>query len=297
MLPDLESLRCFAAAAEHRNFRRAAQAVALSPPAFGDRIRRLEASVAHRLFERSTRRVALTEAGARLLPRARKILEEAAGLSALAGSDGAAAPFELTVGTRFELGLSWLVPSLERLSRRRPERTIHLSFGDSPDLISRVRGERIDAAITSARLTQADLRFAPLHEERYVFVARREILVRQPLERAEQAAAHTLLDVDRDLPLFRYFLDAVPRAERWAFGRVRFLGAIAAIRARVLDGAGVAVLPAYFVREDLMRKRLVPVLTGTRLPADRFRLVWRRGHAAEAALLDLAAELRHIPLR
>ena len=297
MLPDLESLRCFVAAAEHRNFRRAAHAVALSPPAFGDRIRRLEDFVSGRLFERSTRRVALTVAGTRLLPEARRLLEEAARLAGIASAGAAAPSFELTLGTRFELGLSWLVPSLPGLERSRPERTLHVSFGDSPDLLSRVRGERIDAAITSARLSSAELKFAPLHEERYVFVARRDLLRRKPLTRAEDAAVHTLIDVDRELPLFRYFLDAAPRAERWAFGRVLHMGGIGAIRARVLDGAGVAVLPAYFVRDDLAKKRLVPVLPRVRLPSDHFRLVWRRGHAHEAELVELAGELRGLALR
>ena len=78
MLPDLESLRCFHAAAQHLNFRIAARTVGLSPAAFGDRIKRLEQTYDTRLFERTTRRVALTPAGERLWPQARRCLDEAA---------------------------------------------------------------------------------------------------------------------------------------------------------------------------------------------------------------------------
>lgn len=53
---DLESLRCFAAAAATLNFRAAARRVALSPGAFSDRLRRLEEELGVPLFVRTTRR-------------------------------------------------------------------------------------------------------------------------------------------------------------------------------------------------------------------------------------------------
>src|SRR3982751_1647329 len=112
MLPDLESLRCFDAAATHLSFRVAARAVALSPAAFGERIKRLEDQLAAPLFARTTRRVALTPAGHRLVAQARRVLDEANKCRRVALDDAAAVPFELTIGTRFELGLSWLVPAL-----------------------------------------------------------------------------------------------------------------------------------------------------------------------------------------
>jgi hypothetical protein len=59
---DLESLRCFVHAAAELSFRVAAKACALSPAAFGDRIRRLEEDLGAPLFERTTRKVTLTAA-------------------------------------------------------------------------------------------------------------------------------------------------------------------------------------------------------------------------------------------
>ena len=63
------------------------------------------------LFERSTRRVALTPAGRRLLPLAVQCLESARTAASAVRAD--TDEVELSVGTRFELGLSWLVPSLD----------------------------------------------------------------------------------------------------------------------------------------------------------------------------------------
>src|SRR5262245_32409633 len=121
MLPELESLHCFVRAATSPSFRVAAKSVALSPAAFGDRIRRLEEGLGARLFQRTTRRVGLTAEGARLLPQARRCLEEAERCHAVVGSEGGP-PFDIVIGTRFELGMSWLVPALGQLERARPVR-------------------------------------------------------------------------------------------------------------------------------------------------------------------------------
>lgn len=296
MLPDLESLRCFEAAATHRSFRVAARAVALSPAAFSERIQRLEETLGVPLFTRTTRRVALTPAGARLLPQARRALDEARRCLEVAG-DGAPVPYDLTVGTRYELGLSWLVPALAMLGRKRPERTLHLYFSDGPILTQQVLQGSIDAAVTSTRLAVPNLEIATLHAEEYVFVGAARLLRRTPLGQVRDAAEHTLIDTTSDLPLFRYFQDACPRNEWWRFGHVQHLGTIAAIRARVCEGAGVAVLPRYFVDDDLRRGRLVLLMPQVRLASDVFRLIWRTGHPREDALRTLAEDLRAVPLQ
>ena len=297
MLPDLESLRCFDAAATHLNFRIAAQAVALSPAAFGDRIKRLEQQLDATLFARTTRRVALTQAGHRLLPQARRVLDEAARCGRIVQERDIAVPFALTVGTRFELGLSWLTHALPQLQAHRPERTLHLVFGDSPELVARMRNGLIDCVVTSARLTSGELSYEPLHDEHYVFVASARLIRRRPLSRASHAADHVLIDASADLPLFRYFLDAMRTHDVWGFARTEYLGTIAAIRMRVLQGAGVAVLPRYFVERDLRSGRLVRLMPSVALQPDAFRFVWRTGHPREQALRELATELTKIPIR
>jgi len=146
-------------------------------------------------------------------------------------------------------------------------------------------------------LTTPGLSFARLHEEQYVLVAAASLMKANQFAVPSDASRHTLLDLHTDLPLFRYFLDARSAREIWQFGAIQHLGAIAAVRARVLEGAGVAVLPRYFVRADLERKRLVRLIGKTSLPSDWFRLVWRTGHPREAELRRIAAELCELPLR
>jgi DNA-binding transcriptional LysR family regulator len=75
---DLELLRSFVAVAEELSFVRAARRLHIAQPPLSMRIRRLEAFVGARLLDRSRQHVAVTEAGAHLLERARHLLAEAA---------------------------------------------------------------------------------------------------------------------------------------------------------------------------------------------------------------------------
>jgi DNA-binding transcriptional LysR family regulator len=181
---------------------------------------------------------------------------------------------------------------LTPLQRTRPERTIHLYNGDGPDQLLRLERGDLDAIVASIRLSSPKLSYAALHPEEYVFVSQSKCL-----RRRDDAKNLTLLDVSRDLPLFRYLMDAQPDAEPWPFARVEQLGGIGNIRRRLFDGDGrVAVLPLYFVQKDLAARRLVRLLPRVAVRTDSFRLVWRTGHPRTADLLALAEELRRHPL-
>jgi DNA-binding transcriptional LysR family regulator len=295
-LPDLESLRCFVQAVTFSSFRTASRKVALSPAAFGARIRRLEDQLGTRLFVRSTRRVALTPAGAQLLPKARRCLDEAERCSR-AFESSEPIPFDLRLGTRFEVGMQWLVPALGALERTRPERRLHVYFGDTAWLLQALLRDEVHCMISSARISSPNLVFARLQQEEYVLVGERRLVTEIPLLGPKDARRHVLLDLHADLPLFRYFLDARSPKEDWVFDRVQYLGGIAAVRARVLERAGIGVLPLFFVRRDLASGKLKRLMPKTKLPRDWLRMVWRQGQMYEAHLRELASELSERPLR
>ena len=293
----LDSLRCFTQAARLLNFRAAARAVALSPAAFGQRIRQLEDDMGVRLFNRTTRSIAPTEAGMNLLPYAEKALAAVAECRRASAGELDPSPIEIVLGTRHELGLSWLLPLIGRLERRRSGLVLHLYFGSGPDLLMSVRRLAIDCAVTSTRLTDPKLDGIPLHEERYAFVAHPRLLHGRPLHRAQDAKRHTLLDATPELPLFRYLRDAPGGFDSVQFGHVLRLGTISAIRHRVLRAAGVAVLPEYFVAPDLRARRLVRVMPGVRPHSDFFRLVFRADDPRRSVYVRLAETMKAHPLR
>lgn len=295
-LPALDSLRCFVAAAERLNFRAAARTVALTPAALSQRIRQLEEQLGAPLFRRTTRSVQLTQAGLALLPRARACLAEAAACQQAVRGE-ALPPAELTLGTRFELGMSWIVPMLPRVAAALPQVSLHLYFGSGPEIVERLRAGLVDCAVTSSEIRDVRLAEARLHAERYAFVAAPKLLRRTPLAAAEDAARHVLLDVDAGLPLLRYFSEAAGAPALPRFSRYRWLGLGAAVKAMVLAGEGVAVLPVYMIEEDLKRGRLRRVLPQVALRSDYFRLVSRADDPRAGILAALAAVLAGEPIR
>jgi LysR family transcriptional regulator, glycine cleavage system transcriptional activator len=294
--PSLDNLRCFIAAARLLRFTKAARSVALTPAAFGQRIKQLEDQLGVPLFTRTTRSVALTEAGLALLPHAEQCLAMAAlGVRAARGEIGPP-PTDIVLGTRHELGLSWIVPQLDALTKERPWLNLHLAFGSAPDLHRHVRTLEIDCAVTSARIADPKLEGIRLHREDYVLVGAATLLTELPLRRPEHAARHVLLDISADLPLFRYWRDAAGAVEGVRFGRHTYLGTVAAIRRRVLDGAGVAVLPLYVVQHDLAVHTLRRVFPKVVLGHDHFRLVFRADDPRRVLFESLAASLARTPL-
>jgi DNA-binding transcriptional LysR family regulator len=292
----LENLRCFLAAARAANFRRAAHEVALTPTAFGQRIKQLEEQVGAQLFARTTRSVTLTERGLALVPRAERCLSAADECSTVARGPTEHPPTDLTLGTRQELGMSWILPQRRRLMRERPWLNLHLYYSSGPDLLLRVRTLDIDCAVTSTSFSDPKLDSFQLHREDYVLVAAPKLLRRVPLRRPEDAQRHTLIDASPDMPLFRYWRDAPGGGGALRFARGSWLGAIAAIRHQVVEGAGVAVLPEYFVRRDLASHKLVRVLPRVTLLHDYFRFVFRAADPRRALFESLASAVREVPL-
>lgn len=291
-LPPIDSLRCFVAAAEHLNFRRAASEVGLTPAALSQRIKQLEDQLGCVLFERSSRHVSMTPAGQALLERARPAL---AALRACAEL-GSVAPTQtrFVVGTRFELGISWLVPSLVALRSARPQWHVDLLFGSGSEVLARLEQGQADAIITSAPVAHTDWHAEVLHPEVYVMLAAPELLARVPFEQPEDSAAHVLLDIDGSLPLLRYAASVCPGL---AFADLWRCGTGAAVHELACAGLGVAVLPLHMVADDLARGRLRRVLPDVELLTDSFRLIYRRSSPLAATLGQLAAWLREQPLR
>lgn len=295
-LPSLDNLRCFLEAARARNFRHAARAVALTPTAFGQRIKQLEEQVAAPLFARTTRSVTLTEAGLALVPRAERCIAAAQECGRVAREPTEHPPTDVTLGTRQELGMSWILPQRRKLMRERPWLDLHLYFSSGPDLLLRVRTLDIDCAITSTAYSDPKLDSFQLHRESYVLVAAARLLRHTPLRKPADAERHTLIDASPDMPLFRYWRDAPRGSHVLRFGRGSWLGAIEAIRHQVVEGEGVAVLPAYFVRHELASGALERVFPRVALAHDYFRFVFRAADPRRAIFESMAREIRLLPL-
>jgi LysR family transcriptional regulator, glycine cleavage system transcriptional activator len=296
MLPPLDSLKCFVEAARLLNFRAAARVVALTPAALGQRIKQLEDIVGRPLFTRTSRKVVLTEAGLAFVPYAREALNAAERCLQAGRGELGPAPQEIVLGTRHELGMSWVVPMLPKLRAAHPGVTFHIYFGSGNDLVARVRALDVHCAIGSMRVSDSLIATVPVHAERYVLVASPKLLKRQPVRSAADVRGHTLFDANLALPLYSYLREA-PGGAEVVPGKTIAMGTIAAVRELVLWGDGIAVLPEYLVAPDLKAKRLSRVLPKQPLQQDWFRLYFRDDDPRRALFESIANIMRGEPLK
>lgn len=292
-LPDLESLRCFIAAAQTDSFRKAAKLVHLSPSAFTERIQKLERQIDAPLFIRSTRKISLSKEGMRLMDYAKTLLEEAERFHQRATKEQT--QITLTMGTRYELGLSYLLPFLEQQKKQSPHQELHLFFGDAPSLTEALLSSHIDMAFSSMRLDHPQIQSQTTHIEEYSLIASPHLSAQ--IQTLEDASKYPLIDISASFPLFRYFAEPHNLHPKQLFSKYQFLGTISAILYWLQHQEGVAVLPSYFIQDALKEKSVSVILPEYKLHHDYFRIFWRRAHWAESTILSIVQELKQHPLR
>ena len=151
---ELGDLAAFLAVAEERSFTRAAARLGTSQSALSHTVRRLEARLGLRLLTRTTRSVAHTEAGERLLETLRPALDEIdARLAALSElRDKPAGTIRITTGQHAAETILW--PALLRLLPHYPDVRVELSVDQA---LTDIVAERYDAGVRLGEQVARDM--------------------------------------------------------------------------------------------------------------------------------------------
>ncbi len=146
---ELRQLRYLVALADERHFTRAAEREHVAQPALSQQIRRLEEETGLALVERTTRQVTITDAGAMLVARARRILAELdAAHTELLGLRGIQTG-KVTVGTLHTMGPVDVSLALAIFHQRHPGVELTVREQSSEELAEMLRADELDLAFLS----------------------------------------------------------------------------------------------------------------------------------------------------
>lgn len=251
----LDELALFVKIVEEGSLARAAQRLRRSPPAVTRALAALEDRIGVRLIDRTTRRLAPTEAGRTLLERARTVLGDYE--AAMAGLANAPVRGVLRITAPVQFGRRHVAPIAARFLDRFPDVEVELLLGDrNLDLID----EAIDVAVRIGHLPHSSLIARPVGEVRRLWVASPGYLKRRGTPR-----------VPSDLAAHDVILGTSPRVQDWTFpgserrmplrlkGRLRVDDVETRLRA-ARAGRGIVQLLSYQAADDLAAGSLVRLL-------------------------------------
>ena len=244
----LRQLRAFVLVARLGSFTRAAQAMHVTQSALSLLVRELEGAVNTRLFDRTTRAVALTAAGSEFFPQAQRILSELE--SALAGVDKFLAKERGTVIVAAPLLLSstYLPPILAAFQLKYPGILVMLQDTLPAQVLPQVSSGQADLGIGTFAAHEADLERTLLFTEAMVavFPAGHPFSTKRRLSWVDLATQPTLVlrrsSVFRDLTEAGFASAGIPLKPAM---EANYAGTLIGM---VDAGLGVAIVPGFAVR-------------------------------------------------
>lgn len=256
-LPDLEAWAIFATVAEQRSFTAAAETLGLSKATISKAVSRLEVDIGQSLFHRTSRRLALTEAGRVLAEHAALILASAQAAEE-AARDAASAPVgRIRVAAPMTFGVSNVSPLLAEFLSLHPGIEIDLHLSDARvDIVA----EGFDVALRIAELPDSSLRARRLCTIQSYLVAAPAYLERHGTPtHPGQLGDHALLGYSNTLGPWRF------RGPDGAEVSVKGRGPIVAnsgdaLMPALVAGLGISRLPSFILGDTLATGQVVELL-------------------------------------
>ncbi|MFZ6709409.1 LysR family transcriptional regulator [Undibacterium sp. TC9W] len=165
---DLQELQAFVAVAERSSFKHAAEDLFLSQPALSRRIEKLEDLLGVKLFERTTRRVQLTNVGRIFLANVRNALDELEG-AMLSVSDLAAHRTGVISLACVPSAVHYFLPGvLKSFTERFPKIRVRIHDESAQDVLNLVLAGEADFGINFAGAENPEIDFQPIYKEHFV---------------------------------------------------------------------------------------------------------------------------------
>ena len=247
---ELNELKAFVAVTECGSFSAAARKIHLSQPAISKRIAHLESALKQPLFDRIGHQVTLTEAGERLLPHARTILNAMQdGIHEL-GQLQQEPSGTLKMATSYHVGLHYLPEILKSYYNDFPHVELDLHFMDSEDALAAVEQGKLELAIVTLpdRMNE-HLQSVPLWNDPMQVVCARDHVLASSTNITDLIQHPAILPDSHTIT--RQLIETMLREHKVAINVRLSSNHLESIRMMVEIGLGWSVLPETLKSESL----------------------------------------------
>ena len=282
----LQDLGTFVTVATERSFSVAAKKLHRTQPAVSQAIRRLEEELGDRLFDRSVRNGALTEAGRLLLDYATRLLTLAADAEIAVRELQQVRRGRVIIGAN-EAAVHSLLPYLDRFAKAHPQALVEVRRVRSRAVAADLLNRSLDFGVLTFQPVDRGLQSLALGGDELVMLAHpSHPLAARRRATIEEVGQQTVIAHNDPSPARERVLRAYERRHTPINIQVA-LPSLDGIKRAVEMGIGVAVLPRRCALSEIANGQLVAIKVPGLSTRRQVRLVYRRGeqsHAAEAFL-------------
>lgn len=255
----LQAMRIFAKVVEHGGFARAATALGMSNTVVTRNVAELEAHLGTRLLNRTTRKLALTEAGLQYLERVRLILTDIDEAEAVVTTSARTASGTLRIYCQPSFGHAQLAPLLPRYAAQMPEVCLDVTLADKAvDLVE----DAYDVGIFNGmQKIEASMVARKLATSKVVLCASRDYLDRygEP-QQPEDISRHKCLNFAYEQLRHSWYVHAPDRRLEVPIDSCVVSNSGIVLRHACLAGMGIMIRSSFTLGDDLSSGRLVQVL-------------------------------------
>jgi DNA-binding transcriptional LysR family regulator len=289
----LDAMSAFVAVAELRGFAAAARRLGLSPPAVTRLVAALEERLSIRLLQRTTRSVTLTDAGARYLESARRILAAIDEAEGTARAEQREPMGRFVVAAPSAFGQREVAPLMCDFLVRYPAVTGELTLADR--MVNLV-DEGVDVAVRIGQLDDSSFRTRVVGKTRRIVVGSPDYLARRKRPRTPRdLASHAFIQFTSLSPTPEWRLVRDGAEERFAFTPSFVTNSADAAVIHAERGGGLTMVLAYQAADAVRAGRLEPVLVKYEPPPSPIQLVYSASRLVSAsvrAFIDMTLATR-----
>jgi LysR family hydrogen peroxide-inducible transcriptional activator len=292
---NLRDLRYLVALADTCHFGRAAERCFVSQPTLSAQIKKLEDYLGVKLIERQPRRVTLTEAGSRIVPIARRILQDSDQLVAMAKDDREPLSGRLKVALIPTIG-PYLLPHVTRKLRKElPKLQLLLYEYQTEPLLEKLRNGAIDLGVLALPVALDGLECEQLYEEDFVLaVPSAHALSKKASVKPDDLTGENLLLLEDGHCLRDQALEVCSRVDVRENVDYRATS-LETLRQMVAAGVGVTLLPELATRGPFGTGQGLAVKNFARpVPVRKVGAVWRKSSTRTEAIRAVCRVIRTV---